>query len=118
MKDDEYVNEESPLCPVSLYAELKVRFEEYLLGKNTRDDFIPISLRFSTAYGISPRIRFDLTVNEFVRDVTYGRELEIYGEQFWRPYCHIEDLARAIVTFRLYLAIMVVIRNNLGIRKG
>lgn len=98
MKDEEYVNEKSPLRPVSLYAELKVRFEEYLLGNETRNDFIPTSLRFSTAYGLSPRMRFDLTVNEFVRDITYGREIEIFGEQFWRPYCHVEDLARSIVS--------------------
>jgi nucleoside-diphosphate-sugar epimerase len=49
-------------------------------------------------YGLSPRIRFDLTVNEFTRDVALGRELVIFGEQFWRPYCHVEDLARACVS--------------------
>jgi nucleoside-diphosphate-sugar epimerase len=97
MGGDGYVNETSPLKPVSLYAELKVRFEKYLLASKTRDDFIPTSLRFATAYGLSPRMRFDLTVNEFVREVTFGRELEVFGEQFWRPYCHVEDLARACV---------------------
>lgn len=96
-KDEEYVNEKSLLRPVSLYAELKVRFEEYLLGSETRNDFIPTSLRFSTVYGLSPRMRFDLTINEFIRDVTFGKELLIYGEQLWRPYCHVEDLARACV---------------------
>ncbi|MEM4261014.1 MAG: NAD(P)-dependent oxidoreductase [Candidatus Woesearchaeota archaeon] len=97
MEGDGYVNEDSPLRPVSLYAELKVKFEKYLLESDTRDDFIPTSLRFSTVYGLSPRMRFDLTVNEFIREVTFGRELVIFGEQFWRPYCHVEDLALSCI---------------------
>lgn len=95
--DDSYVTEESPLNPVSLYAELKVKFESYLLNSETRNDFFPTALRFATVYGISPRMRFDLTVNEFIRDIALGRELKIFGEQFWRPYCHVEDLARACI---------------------
>jgi nucleoside-diphosphate-sugar epimerase len=97
MPGDGFVNEESTLAPVSLYAELKVKFERYILEKETRRDFIPTALRFSTAYGLSPRIRFDLTVNEFTRQVALGKELDIYGEQFWRPYCHVEDLARGCI---------------------
>jgi len=93
MPGDGYLDENSPLKPVSLYAELKVKFEKYLQETKTRDDFIPTALRFATVYGLSPRIRFDLTVNEFTRQVALGKELEIYGEQFWRPYCHVEDLA-------------------------
>jgi hypothetical protein len=49
---------------------------------NMQTDFIPTALRFSTVYGLSPRISFDLTVNEFVRELAFDRELEIYGEQF------------------------------------
>lgn len=97
MEGEGFINENSPLRPVSLYAELKVGFEKYLLGSSTRSDFIPTSLRFATVYGISPRMRFDLTVNEFTRDVALGKKLLIYGEQFWRPYCHVEDLARACI---------------------
>ncbi len=95
MPSVQYLDEESPLNPISLYAELKVKFEEYLLYSKTRENFYPTSLRFSTVYGISPRIRFDLTVNEFMREVALGKELKIFGEQFWRPYCHVEDIARA-----------------------
>ncbi|NPA26723.1 MAG: NAD-dependent epimerase/dehydratase family protein [Chloroflexi bacterium] len=58
---------------------------------------MPVSLRFATAYGAAPRPRFDLTVNEFTRELTLGRRLEVYGEQFWRPYTHVYDLARAVV---------------------
>ena len=97
MEGNGFVNEESPLRPVSLYAKLKVKFEKYLLGSKTKDDFSPTVLRFATVYGLSPRIRFDLTVNEFVRELAFDRELEIYGEQFWRPYCHVDDLARACI---------------------
>ncbi len=95
MKDEEVVDERSPLRPVSLYAELKVRFEKLILETEVRRDFAPVSLRFATVYGISPRMRFDLTVNEFVRDVWAGKELQVYGEHFWRPYCHVRDLAEA-----------------------
>ncbi len=97
MNGNDYVKETSPLNPVSLYAKLKVRFEEYLLNFQGRSDFIPTALRFATVYGLSPRIRFDLTVNEFMKEVSLGRELVIFGEQFWRPYCHVEDLARSCI---------------------
>ena len=97
MAGDGYVDEDSPLAPVSLYAQLKVDFERYLLESDIREDFSPTALRFATVYGLSPRVRFDLTVNEFAREVALGRELEIYGEQFWRPYCHVEDVAAACV---------------------
>lgn len=88
------VNESSSLNPVSLYAELKVKFEKYLLSSKTSPTFIPTALRFATVYGLSPRMRFDLTVNEFTREIALGNQLTIYGEQFWRPYCHVQDLAR------------------------
>jgi len=98
MADPEaYLNEESELRPVSLYAELKVAFEKYLLGAQTADGPTTTVMRFSTVYGFSPRVRFDLTVNEFTKDVALGKELVIYGEQFWRPYCHVADLARSVV---------------------
>lgn len=94
---DGYVEETSKLAPVSLYAELKVKFENVLLKElEKRNGFCPTSLRASTLYGISPRMRFDLTVNEFTRELALRRELEIFGEQFWRPYCHVYDFSRAI----------------------
>ena len=93
-----YVDEDSPLAPVSLYAELKVQVEKAILAELKRTDkFCPTVLRFATAYGASSRMRFDLTVNEFTKELTLDRELEIFGEQFWRPYCHVYDLSRAIL---------------------
>jgi nucleoside-diphosphate-sugar epimerase len=92
-----YVDEDSELSPVSLYAETKVESERYLLSQPKGNTCKPTCLRFSTVYGLSPRIRFDLTVNEFTKEVALGRELVIFGEQFWRPYCHVSDLARAVM---------------------
>jgi nucleoside-diphosphate-sugar epimerase len=93
-----YVDERSPLAPVSLYAELKVRLERYLLEEIPRRvSFSPVALRFATVYGLSPRMRFDLTVNEFAKEIALGRELVVFGERFWRPYCHVSDFARAFL---------------------
>lgn len=94
---DSFVKEDSPLNPVSLYAELKVKFEKFILEEKKDSPMCSTSLRFSTVYGFSPRIRFDLTVNEFTRNAAIHGEQEIWGPQFWRPYCHVEDLARAVV---------------------
>lgn len=95
---DEYVHEDSKLAPVSLYAETKVSVEQYLLSQPTTNNCKPTCLRFSTVYGLSLRPRFDLTVNEFAKELAMGRELVVFGEQFWRPYCHVYDLARSVVT--------------------
>ena len=92
-----FVDENSELRPVSLYAELKVKFENYLLKERKDAKICATALRFSTVYGFSPRIRFDLTVNEFTRNVCLTGEQEIWGPQFSRPYCHVDDLARAVV---------------------
>jgi nucleoside-diphosphate-sugar epimerase len=84
------LDETAPLRPVSLYARQKVRIEGELPANAT-------CLRLATVYGASPRMRFDLTVNEFTRDIWARRPLEVFGEQFWRPYVHVRDAARAIV---------------------
>ena len=94
---DSFVTETSELNPVSLYAELKVKFEKYLIEDKKDSLMCSTALRFSTVYGFSPRIRFDLTVNEFTRNAFVHGEQEIWGQQFWRPYCHVEDLARSVV---------------------
>ena len=94
---DSYVTESSELNPISLYAELKVKFEKFLLEEKRDSPMCSTSLRFSTVYGFSPRIRFDLTVNEFTRNAAIHGEQEIWGAQFWRPYCHVDDLARAVI---------------------
>jgi nucleoside-diphosphate-sugar epimerase len=95
MEGDGFVDEHFELRPVSLYAETKVAAEtEILAGSN---GLARTCLRFATVYGTSPRMRFDLTVNEFTRDLAVKEELVVFGEQFWRPYIHVRDAAAAIV---------------------
>jgi nucleoside-diphosphate-sugar epimerase len=94
---DAFATEDWDLSPVSLYAETKVAAELDVLG-SAGNGFSPTCLRFATVYGTSPRMRFDLTVNEFSRDALLAEELVVYGEQFWRPYVHVRDAARAIAS--------------------
>jgi nucleoside-diphosphate-sugar epimerase len=92
---DDYATEESALAPVSLYAETKVVAElEVLAAAN--GGLAPTCVRLATVFGTSPRMRFDLTVNEFTREVALDKELVVYGEQFWRPYVHVRDAARSV----------------------
>ncbi|MDX6596258.1 MAG: hypothetical protein QOE87_145 [Gaiellales bacterium] len=91
------IREDGELRPVSLYASQKVHMEQLLLGLES-DTLHPTCLRLATVYGAAPRMRFDLTVNEFTRDLWAGRDLEVFGEQFWRPYVHARDVAAAIRT--------------------
>ena len=93
---DQYVDERSELSPVSLYAETKVAIEQALLKSWKGGDWSPTPLRFATIFGVSARMRFDLTVNEFTMEMLTKKELLVYGEQFWRPYIHVRDAARAI----------------------
>jgi nucleoside-diphosphate-sugar epimerase len=91
------VTEDGELAPISLYAEQKVSMERLILSREFAA-LSPTCLRFATVYGAAPRMRFDLTVNEFTRDLWHDRELEVFGEQFWRPYIHVHDAARAVRT--------------------
>lgn len=97
MKDaDKYVDEETELRPVSLYAETKVAVEKALLQSACAGKWCPTPMRFATIFGVSPRMRFDLTVNEFTMEMLTKKRLKVFGEQFWRPYVHVRDAARAI----------------------
>ena len=97
MRDaSQYVDEDSELRPISLYAETKVAVEIALLRTGVKNGWCPTPLRFSTVYGVSPRMRFDLTVNEFTMEMLTKKHLKVFGEQFWRPYIHVQDAARAI----------------------
>ena len=89
------IDETGVLAPVSLYAEQKVQMEKALLDSGD-SGLEPVCLRFATVYGVAPRMRFDLTVNEFTRDLWAKRRLEVFGEQFWRPYVHVRDAGRAV----------------------
>jgi nucleoside-diphosphate-sugar epimerase len=95
-EDGKPVTEESPLNPQSLYAETKVASEEFLLSQ--KDSVCaPLLFRFATLYGISPRTRFDLIVNQFVLEAFTKRELIIYQRGYSRSFVHIRDVARGVI---------------------
>jgi nucleoside-diphosphate-sugar epimerase len=94
--DGKPVTEESSLNPQSLYAETKIAAEEYLLNQKDAAT-APLSFRFATLYGISPRTRFDLIVNQFVLEAFTKRELIIYQRGYSRSFVHVQDTVRGII---------------------
>lgn len=91
------VNEDSPINPVSIYAESKVNAEKAIISM-TDNKFSPISFRQATLYGYSPRMRLDLAINLMVLHAITKKKIFIWGggEQ-WRPFLHVEDAADAMV---------------------
>lgn len=87
--------EDDELNPLSLYAETKVQMERYLQNE-IKDSINWTILRFSTAYGLSPRPRFDLTVNDFTLHAITDKKLVIFLPKSKRPYVHTQDAARAV----------------------
>ena len=91
------VNEDAPLQPLSTYSESKVAAELDILAA-AGESFFPTVLRFSTAFGVSARMRFDLLVSDFTLAAMRDKKLVVYGEQFWRPFVHVEDIATCVHT--------------------
>jgi len=85
-----YCTEETPLEPISVYGRTKVDAEKLLL-----DSPNAVSLRLATVFGVSPRMRIDLLVNDFVYRAVKDRYLVLYERHFKRNYVHIEDVAGA-----------------------
>jgi len=96
VEGDVAVDENFPLAPLSLYAKHKVEVENVILESRGQISYTPTVLRFATAFGVSPRMRFDLTVNEFARELYLGNELLVFDATTWRPYCHVRDFCRAV----------------------
>lgn len=94
--DGKPATEESPLNPQSLYGETKVACERYLLSQD-KEPTASIILRAASAYGLSPRPRFDVIVNQFVYDAYFKRKLMIYQRGYSRSFIHIADLVRGIM---------------------
>jgi nucleoside-diphosphate-sugar epimerase len=94
---DKEVSETDALNPVSLYAQTKIDSEQELLSV-ARDDFFVTVLRFATVFGDSARPRFDLVVNLFSAQAMTDGVITVIGPNQWRPFIHVRDLARAIVT--------------------
>jgi nucleoside-diphosphate-sugar epimerase len=91
------VTETSPLRPQSLYARTKIASEEYLLEQGRRSPVSVVIPRFATLYGISPRTRFDLIVNQFVLEALTKRKLVIYQGDYTRSFIHVGDVVDALI---------------------
>lgn len=98
LDSDNVATEEAPLQPTSLYAETKVRAEEIVLAAQ-RPGFRTMALRLASVYGLSPRMRFDLLLNEFARDAVMTSCLSLHDPDSWRPFVHLRDVVRAISQF-------------------
>jgi nucleoside-diphosphate-sugar epimerase len=89
-------DENYPLSPLSPYSLAKVNAEKLLNSLKLEKGFSPTILRFATAFGLAPRMRFDLTVNEFTKEIANGKELTVFDADTWRPYCHVKDFAEIV----------------------
>jgi nucleoside-diphosphate-sugar epimerase len=90
---NELANEDSPLRPLGIYARSKVEAEEMALAHRGVATHV---LRFGTICGLSPRMRFDLLVNDMARAVALGETIQIFAPDAWRPFLHIHDAGRAV----------------------
>lgn len=87
-----HCTEDSPLRPLSTYGITKVKAEEAVLARENS-----ISFRLATVFGMSPRMRIDLLVNDFVYRAVYDRAVVVFEGHFKRNYIHIRDVARAML---------------------
>jgi nucleoside-diphosphate-sugar epimerase len=94
---DRMIDEEAPLHPVSAYAVSKAECERELAALASLD-FAPVFLRFATAFGISPLMRFDLVLNNLVAWARTTGEIRVLSDGSpWRPLVHVSDMAHAIL---------------------
>lgn len=87
-----YCTEETPLNPISLYGKAKVEAEKVVLERGNS-----ISLRLATVFGMAPRMRIDLLVNDFTYRAVKDRFVVVFEGHFKRNYIHIRDVARAFI---------------------
>lgn len=89
---DNFCNEESPLRPISQYAKEKVEVEKLLMQREN-----VISFRLATVFGMSPRMRTDLLVNDFTYRAVHDRFVVLFESAFKRNYIHVRDVARVFL---------------------
>ena len=87
-----HCTEETPLNPISVYGKLKVELEQHLMASGHA-----ISLRLATAFGVSPRMRLDLLVNDFTYRACTDRFVVLFEAHFKRNYVHVRDVAAAFI---------------------
>lgn len=94
---DDLLDEQSTLNPITPYGESKVLVERDVSALAT-DSFSPVFLRNATAYGLSPRLRFDIVVNNLTAWAATTGEVKLKSDgKAWRPLVHVEDICRAFV---------------------
>jgi nucleoside-diphosphate-sugar epimerase len=84
--------EDSPLQPLSLYSRTKIKAEEAVLARGSS-----ISFRLATVFGLSPRMRIDLLVNDFVHRAVHDRAVVVFQGHFKRNYIHVRDVVRVFL---------------------
>lgn len=87
-----HCDESTPMRPISLYGKLKVDLDQYLLDRGDC-----ITFRFATIFGISPRMRLDLLVNDFTYRAVIDHTLVLFEAHFKRNYLHVQDAAHAFI---------------------
>lgn len=92
-----YADESTKLNPLSLYAETKIAAERAILSLKS-NSFHPTVLRLATIFGLSPKMRFNLMVNEFAKETALNGKISIVNKDSWRPFLHIKDAAEAFKT--------------------
>jgi len=108
-----YCTEETPLEPISLYGRTKVEAEKLLLdSENT------ITLRLATAFGISPRMRIDLLVNDFTWQAVTNGSIIIFEKDFKRNFCHVRDIANCFIFCMEHFEAMKGEAYNVGLNEA
>ena len=95
--DDGILNESSVLNPLSVYARSKAD-SELILQEGANGSLSPTVFRLATVFGISHRPRFDLVINLLAAKAAQGEEITIFGGYQWRPFIHVNDVAKAFIT--------------------
>ena len=91
-QDGIFCDEKTPMRPISLYGKLKVELDRYLLDRGDC-----ITFRFATVFGVSPRMRLDLLVNDFTYRAVVDRTVVLFEAHFKRNYLHVRDAAQAFL---------------------
>ena len=93
INEQEQADEKSSHAPTTIYARTKSEAEKGIIESKAD----AVICRFATAYGPSPRMRYDLFINEITRDAFMRKKIELFDPNVWRCYIHTEDMAKAIL---------------------